>query len=132
MGQAAFKSTDAAVGRGIDTGRQATESLVRTQVNAYRDPLWTRGMAVTFLFVALMFLSLLVFGITVYLCEEKKKKSKKKTDKKCKNHAHGSGWALVFFALALITYLVVRALHMVRNPMATAQIYGGRAIRQVI
>jgi hypothetical protein len=121
MGQAQFKATDAAVGRGIDVTRGAGESLVRTQVESFKDPVWVYGMATVMGLMALGIISFMVFGYTANRCQKKPESQRKR----CKTR--GGGWGLVFMLLALTTYLIVKVAHMVRNPAASAQLLGARA-----
>ena len=128
MGQALFKSTDRALGKTIDVTRGAGESLVQTQVEAFKDPVWIYGMATVMGLTILGLISFAVFGLTAYVCHEKNeyRRKRKKSRKKCKKH--GLGWGMFFMLLALIIYLIVKAAHMVRNPAATAQRIGAKVV----
>lgn len=123
MGQTQFKATDAALSKTIQVTQGAGESLVKTQVESFRDPVWRYGTAFVGVLVICSLISFLVYGITAYNCE-KKPKSKRK---KCKTR--GGGWGTIFLVLALVFYLIVWVIHRVRNPYASAQLLGMRAIK---
>lgn len=115
---ALFQATDAALARGLDAGVDAGQSFVDTQVRSYQDPAWVYGMATVGTLVALALVAFLVFAITIYRCKRSK-------EKQCR--PRGLGWGFSFIALAVIAFVVSIVLHVVRNPKASAQLFGAEA-----